>query len=98
MRTFIKSVVGINITVLSKIEYDHVRIEYGDIINAYKISNGDDAIDDVWNVYNHQKFPDKKRVNFQNSFITVDDRKHMTSRKFSSNLKEKFPKTSRKKL
>ena len=41
--------VGRNINTLSKIYYDHVRNEYGDIINASKISNGDDEIDDVWN-------------------------------------------------
>ena len=57
--------VGRNITVLSKIEFDHVRIEYGEIINAYEISNGYDAIDDAWNVYDHQKVPDKNAVNFK---------------------------------
>ena len=41
---------GENITFLSKIEYNNVPIEYGEIINAYDISIGDDAIDDVWNV------------------------------------------------
>ena len=32
-------------------------------MNTSEISNGDDVIDDVWNVYNHQKVPDKNAVN-----------------------------------
>ena len=58
LRTFIKSVVGRKITVLSKIEYDQVRTEYGEIINACEISNSAGVIDDVWNEYNHQKVTD----------------------------------------
>ena len=61
LHTFIKCVVGRNITVLSRTEYDHVQIEYGKIINASEISNGDDAIDDVCNEYNYHKVPDKTR-------------------------------------
>ena len=41
-----------------KIYHDHVRIEYGEMINASKISNSDNAIDDAWHVYNHKKVPD----------------------------------------
>ena len=57
--------VGRNITILSKIEYNHVRIEYGEIINASEISNCDDAIDEVWNEYNHQKAPNKNVINIK---------------------------------
>ena len=46
---------------LSSLKKNHVRTEYGEIINASEISNGDETIDDVWNLYNHQKFPDKTR-------------------------------------
>ena len=42
--TFIKTLVGRNITVLEEKEYNHVRTEYGEIINASDISNGDGAI------------------------------------------------------
>ena len=66
---------------------NNVRIEYGEIINASEISNGDDAMDDVWNEYNHQKVPDKEHSKFLNSLITDDDRKLMISRKSSRNLK-----------
>ena len=52
-----------------KQEYDDVRIEYGEIINTSEISNGDDAIDDVWNVYNHKKFTDRKHGTFINSLL-----------------------------
>ena len=79
LRTFIKSVVGENITILKKKEYDHVRIEYGEIINTYQISNSDDAIDDVLNVYKYQKFPDRKRGEFLNSLITDNDRNLVVS-------------------
>ena len=44
----IKRVVGRNITVLSKIEFDNVRFEYGEILNSSEILNGDE-IDDLWN-------------------------------------------------
>ena len=87
--TSIKSVFGRNITVLSKLENDHVRTIYGEMINYSEISNGDDAINDAWNVYNHQKVPDKKCGKFQNKLITDDDIKLMISRKSSSNLKKK---------
>ena len=39
-----------NITILSNQKYGDFWIEQGEIINASVISNGDDAIDDVWNV------------------------------------------------
>ena len=44
--------VGSNITILSEQEYDHVRAEYGKIINAYEISNGDGTIAGVCNEHN----------------------------------------------
>ena len=53
--------VGRNINVPSQIEYKNFWIEYGEFINASEISNGDDAIDDVWNVYNHENVPDQMR-------------------------------------
>ena len=62
------------------------------MINYSEISNGDDAINDAWNVYNHQKVLDKKCGKFQNKLITDDDIKLMISRKSSSNLKRKKPK------
>ena len=34
------------------------------IINASEISNGDGEIYDVYNVYDHNKVPDKNAVNF----------------------------------
>ena len=49
----------------SKTEYDHVRSEYGEIINASKISNCDDAITDFWNKYNPQQVPEKNTVNIK---------------------------------
>ena len=45
--TFIKTLVGRNITVLEEKEYNHVRTEYGEINNASDISNGDGAIADI---------------------------------------------------
>ena len=65
MRTLIKIVVGSNITVLYLKKYDHVRNEYGEIINASEISNGDDAIADVWNEYNFNKFLVENEVNIK---------------------------------
>ena len=41
-----------DINILYKQEDDDIRIEYGEIINDSIITNGDDAIYDVWNVYN----------------------------------------------
>ena len=46
--SLIRRVVGRNITELSKTELDHVRFEYGEIINSSDIWNGDE-IDDVLN-------------------------------------------------
>ena len=46
--SFIKRVVGRNIKVLSKIELDNVRFEYGEILNSSETLNGDE-IDDVLN-------------------------------------------------
>ena len=47
-------VVGRNIIVLSEQEYYHVQVEYRKIINASEISNGDDAIADIWNEHNSE--------------------------------------------
>ena len=88
--TFIKIVVWRNIKVLTKTEYNHVRTEYGEFINAYEISNGDDSIADVQNEYNPQQVTDKKHGKYQNSLITDDNRKLSESRNVSRNLKEKF--------
>ena len=57
--------VGRKITVLSKLKYYHVPTEYGEIINASKISNYDGAIADVLNEYNPQQVPDIKRGKYQ---------------------------------
>ena len=37
------------------------------------IPNSDDAIDDVWNVYNIQKVSDRKHGRFLNRFISEYD-------------------------
>ena len=89
--TFIQRMVGRNITVFKKI-YDHVRTEYGEIINASKISNGDDAIADVLNKYNPQQVLDTKHGKYQNILPTDDDIKMSMSRNFSTNFKENFQK------
>ena len=34
------------------------------------ITNSDDAIDDIWNVYNSHRYPDRKRSKFTNKFIS----------------------------
>ena len=73
-----------------KKEYDHVHTEYGKIINASEISNGDDAIANVWNEYNTEQFPDTKRSKYQNSLLTDDYRKLGMSKNIYRNLKEKF--------
>ena len=44
LRILIIRVVGSNITVILKTEYDNVQTKYGEIINASEISNRDDAI------------------------------------------------------
>ena len=54
LQTFIKTVVGRNITVISEQEYDYVPTEYKKNINASEISNGDDAIADIWNEHNSE--------------------------------------------
>ena len=40
----------------------------------FEISNSDDAIYDICNVYKHHKFPGTKLSKIQNSFIADDDR------------------------
>ena len=56
--SFIKSLVGRNITVPSKSELDNVQFEYGEIVNYSEISNGDE-IDDVWNKSDYGTGPQK---------------------------------------
>ena len=87
--------VGRNITILLKIEYDHVRTEYGEIINASEISNGDDAIDDVWNEYNPQQVTDNRCVKHQKNLLTDDDINLSMSRIFLGILKRVFRTTNR---
>ena len=88
--------VDIIITVHSKQEYDDVRIEYIKNINASEITNSDDKIDDVWNVYNIQKYPNIKHRKFLNRFIYEDDRKEIICRKASRKLKDNLPDNKRK--
>ena len=90
LSVFVRNVVGRNITVLSEKWYDHVRTEYEEIINASEISNGDDAISDVWNEYNTEKVPNTRRGKYQNSLLTDDYRKLSMSKIISKNLKENF--------
>ena len=90
--------VGRSITVLLKIEYDHARTEYGEVINASEISNSDDAIYDVWNEFMKRKVPDIKRSKCQNSLITDDDIKMGISMYYKRNLKENFTNHKQKKM
>ena len=41
------------------------------MINSSEISNDDDAIDDVWNEYNHKKSTGKKTVNIKTVFLMM---------------------------
>ena len=66
---FIKPVVGRNIAVLSRQEYDNVWAEYGKNSNASKISNGDYTIADVWNEHNPEQVPDRKRGKIKTGFL-----------------------------
>ena len=85
----IKPIVGRNITFLY--QKNHVRTEYGEILNTSEISNCKDEIVDVWNESNNEKVPDIKRGKYHNSLLTDDDRSLSIPRKFSRNLKENFP-------
>ena len=85
-----------NITILSKQEYDDVWVEYVEMINTSIITKGDHAIDSFWNVYNSQKYPDRKRGKFTNRFISEDDRKDMISGKNFRNSKDNFTEKKRK--
>ena len=96
MRSLNKNVVERSINILSKQEYDDVWIECGEIMNASIITKGDDAIDYSWNVYNSQKFTNRKCGKFTNRFISEDDIKEMISRKAYKEIKEKFPEKKRK--
>ena len=42
---------------------DHVRTEYEEIVNAYKISNGKYEIDDFWDQSENEKVLDKDVIN-----------------------------------
>ena len=53
-------------------------------------------IDEIWNVYNSQKFPDRKRGKFTNSFISEVDRKYMISGKAYRKLKNNLLENKRK--
>ena len=77
-----------DINILSKKEYYDVLIKYGKINNYSDISNFVDAIHDVWNAHNHNKVPDRKRGKVTKKFITEDDIIEMTSKKYSTNLRE----------
>ena len=90
MRTFIKTLVGSNIIVLSGQEYDHVRAEHRKNINAYEIPNGDDAIADVWDEHNPEQVPGTKHGKYQNSFLTDDDIYLSLSNNISNHLKKKI--------
>ena len=70
---------------------DHVRTEYGEIVNYSEIPNGKDEIDDVWNKSNNEKVSDKKHGKYHNFLLTDNDRSLIISRKISRNLKESFP-------
>ena len=70
-RSFIKTVVGRNITALSKKELDNVQSEYVEIVNASEISNGIDEIDDVWNEADNEIIPDKNAVNITVIFLLM---------------------------
>ena len=85
-----------NITFIQKKEYDDVRNRYVQNINASIILDGDDAIDDVWNVYNIHKVPSIKRGIFLSRFITEDAGKQMTSRKVYRMMKYNFLSNKRK--
>ena len=64
LRTSIERVVDRNITVISKklIRWCPDQIER--VTNDSEVSNDDVEIYDVYNVYNHQKCPNKNAVNF----------------------------------
>ena len=70
-RSLIKTVVGRNITVLSKKELYRVLTEYREIVNASEISNGKDEIDYIWNESNNETFPDKKAVNITTVYLLM---------------------------
>ena len=90
LRNLITTVVGIKIAIISKQEYYNVRIEYGESINESVTPKGDDAVDDVCNVYNSKKVPNINEGKLTNSIISDDKRKYMTSRKASRKLKGKI--------
>ena len=50
-----------NTNIISQKEYDNGRVEYVNIIKESVIPKGNDVIiDEVWNIYTSQQFPDLK--------------------------------------
>ena len=71
-----------------------LKVWLGETLQSFqknKISYGDDVIDDVYNIYNHQKVPDEKRGEFLNSLIADNDRNLTISSNSSRNLKDNLP-------
>ena len=64
-----------NVPIFSKQENDDFRIEYIEIMNGYIVSNNDDPIDDVWDVFNIQKVLKRKPGKFLDRLLSEDDRK-----------------------
>ena len=90
LRTFIKTLVVRNIIVLSEKYYGNIRTEYGEIIIASEISNGDDAISDFWNENNNDKVLNTRCGKCKNSLLTDYARNLSMSKYISRNLKENF--------
>ena len=65
LRSLIKAVVGRKITILSKLEYDNIRIEYGEIISKPVIPKGYDAVYESGRYTTLRKFPIGDTVNLQ---------------------------------
>ena len=61
-RSLIKTVVGRNINFLSR-KLDHIRTEYGEIINASEISISIDKIYDDWNEYDIETVSEENKLN-----------------------------------
>ena len=85
--SFIKLLVGRNITVLSKTELDHVRFEYGDNVIFSEISNGDE-IYDVWNQLDDETGPKKNAENLPElvSLIMREGWWYQESRQMNRNM------------
>ena len=59
-------------------------------MNAYEISNSDNAIADAWNEYNPEKVPDTKSGKYKNIFLTDDDRNTSMLENIYRNPKNNF--------